>query len=189
MERLENLTSEARFRRMNISIPIPKPYTENLESKDGFKQILVKSLESRLSPEQLETSINVVFVGKTGNGKTTMINAAVNHLLGVKYKDNFRYVLVQEPFTETTSQSMTKNVHKYYVYSTTLKVLFCLIDTPGFADTGGKDSSILEMIQDLFLNIESLSAIIFTQTVGEVRMTSEQLSVWEQVTSVFGNEV
>jgi len=43
-------------------------------------------------------------VGKTGSGKSTLINATVNHILGVKFEDIFCFKLInetQKPETES----------------------------------------------------------------------------------------
>jgi len=39
---------------------------------------------------------NFVVVGVTGAGKTTLINAFINFLMGVGYKTKFRYKLIDE---------------------------------------------------------------------------------------------
>ena len=38
----------------------------------------------------------MVVVGGTGVGKTTLLNAYVNFLLGVKQTDTFRYIIIDE---------------------------------------------------------------------------------------------
>ena len=38
----------------------------------------------------------MLIMGQTGAGKTTLVNAFLNCLLGICYEDQFRYVLVDE---------------------------------------------------------------------------------------------
>lgn len=47
----------------------------------------------------------MVVVGGTGVGKTTLLNAYVNFLLGTKYTDTFRYIIIDE-------QTLMKNKEK-----------------------------------------------------------------------------
>ena len=41
-----------------------------------------------------EESISIIFVGQSGTGKSTFINAYVNHLLGITQYDDIRYKLI-----------------------------------------------------------------------------------------------
>lgn len=38
----------------------------------------------------------MMVVGQTGSGKTTLLNAMVNYHMGIKFTDNFRYVIILE---------------------------------------------------------------------------------------------
>lgn len=37
-----------------------------------------------------------MFFGKTGSGKSTMLDVMVNYLAGVEFTDNYRYTLIDE---------------------------------------------------------------------------------------------
>ena len=56
---------------------------------------------------QQEEKIMMV-VGATGKGKSTLINRMINHILGVKYTNKFRYQLVTE---EKKSQTQSNKGH------------------------------------------------------------------------------
>ena len=47
--------------------------------------------QTELLPEKA-----ILVVGGTGKGKSTLINRMINHILGIKYTDKFRYQFVQE---------------------------------------------------------------------------------------------
>ncbi|KZR96242.1 Uncharacterized protein APZ42_009527, partial [Daphnia magna] len=72
-------------------------------------------------------------------GKTTMINAMINYVLGVRWDDPFRFILVEE---KETSQafSQTREVTAYDIhYRNGFRIPYSLtiVDTPGFGDTEG----------------------------------------------------
>ena len=83
-----------------------------------------------------EESISILFVGQSGAGKTTFINAYVNHLLGITINHDIRYKLIDKSKEKDQTTSQTDTIKIYNVRS--LKYnnkLFKLIDTPGAGDT------------------------------------------------------
>ena len=57
----------------------------------------------------------ILFCGKTGDGKTTAINAFYNLVKGVEFKDNYRFILITEPKKEKgQAESQTEGFHLYY---------------------------------------------------------------------------
>ena len=40
--------------------------------------------------------MNLIIVGKTGTGKTTLVDSFINFLLGIEFYDQFRYRLIDE---------------------------------------------------------------------------------------------
>ena len=40
--------------------------------------------------------LNLLVMGQTGAGKTTLVDSILNYLLGIDYYDKFRYKLVDE---------------------------------------------------------------------------------------------
>ncbi len=96
-----------------------------------------------------EESISILFVGQSGTGKSTFINAYVNHLLGITSKDSIRYKLIfgDASKEKDQTQSQTDYITIYNIRS--LKYnnkLFKLIDTPGALE-----------IQEMIMTINSLN--------------------------------
>lgn len=58
----------------------------------------------------------LMVVGATGAGKTTLINGMVNYILGVQWKDNFRYKLIIEDDKVSQGKSQTKDITAYTFY-------------------------------------------------------------------------
>lgn len=77
-------------------------------------------------------------VGKTGDGKTTLINSFINHHFDIKYDDDFKYVLNDEKkVTVNEAQSQTSKVIDFEIESFGDKPSIIIIDSPGFGDTRG----------------------------------------------------
>ena len=58
----------------------------------------------------------LLFIGKTGDGKSTAINAIFNIIKGIKIEDKYRFILINEPVKEKgQSESQTDGLHLYYI--------------------------------------------------------------------------
>ncbi|XP_039598930.1 verrucotoxin subunit beta-like, partial [Polypterus senegalus] len=55
----------------------------------------------------IKPSKTVMVLGATGSGKSTMINGMVNYILGVKWKDDFRFKLIHEETSKSQAVSQT----------------------------------------------------------------------------------
>jgi hypothetical protein len=98
----------------------------------------------------------ILFMGETGSGKTTMINAMMNYVLGVEFEDDFRFKLIQEDVKGgSQAHSQTQKVTAYDIHHQNgFRVPFSLtiVDTPGFGDTRGteRDNEITSAIREFF---------------------------------------
>ena len=57
-----------------------------------------------------ETEKVFMVVGATGAGKTTLINGMVNYILGVQWKDEFRFQIITEETKATQAHSQTQDI-------------------------------------------------------------------------------
>ena len=152
-----------------------------------------KRVKGRLTEKVL------MVVGATGAGKTTLINGMVNFILGVDWKDTFRYKLVVENKGISQANSQTKEITAYTFYpmkGSAIPYTFTIIDTPGFGDTEGlkRDKFITSQIKEFFSipppnGIDHLDGIGFVTQASLARLTPPQEYIFNSVLSIFGNDV
>ena len=90
-----------------------------------------------------DVSISILFVGQSGAGKSTIINAYANFLLGVFHDQPCRYkiVLGNKEKEKDQTKSQTDDITIYNIQSPLYPgITFKLIDTPGVADTRNKET-------------------------------------------------
>ena len=141
----------------------------------------------------------LMVVGATGAGKTTLINGMVNYILGVEWKDDFRFKLIVEDSKASQANSQTKSITAYTFYpleGSTIPYKFTIIDTPGFGDTEGlrRDKVITNQIKEFFSiappnGIDHLDGIGFVTQASLARLTPTQEYIFDSVLSIFGNDV
>ncbi|XP_071169828.1 uncharacterized protein [Mytilus edulis] len=150
------------------------------------------------------TEKNIMIVGATGSGKSTLINAMANYVMGVTWEDPFRFTLVNVETSEegragNQSISQTEWITCYNIdtsVSNRLKYNINLIDTPGFGDTRGleHDQVIVNQIKELFTvkgrkGVSTIDAVCFILKAPDARLTPTQMYIFESILSLFGNDI
>ncbi|CAG0904882.1 unnamed protein product, partial [Darwinula stevensoni] len=100
----------------------------------------------------------LMVVGKTGAGKTTMINSLANYVYGVRWEDDFRFKVITEKGdvnANDKANSQTKGVSAYtfnWKEGMTIPYTLTVIDTPGFADSEGlhKDEELVVKLRHAY---------------------------------------
>ena len=135
-------------------------------------------------------------VGATGAGKSTLINGMANHVMGVTWKDNFRFKLVIESENRSQAESQTRDITAYTFHTHDLPYDLTIIDTPGFGDTGGieRDKYIASQIKKFFSMkhsgvIDTLHGIGFVAQAALARLTPTQKYIFDTVLSIFGKDI
>uniref|UniRef100_UPI00358E700B uncharacterized protein n=1 Tax=Myxine glutinosa TaxID=7769 RepID=UPI00358E700B len=139
----------------------------------------------------------IMMVGATGSGKTTLINAMINHILKVERKDDFRFKLVAETTNKSQAHSQTSEIIAYeIIHREGFAIPFSLtiIDTPGFGDTRGmeRDKEIVEQMRTFFSQaggIDQIDCICFVVQAALARLTLTQNYIFNSILSIFGKDI
>jgi len=180
---------------------------DEIKGKKNNSNLLViykYPLNIEYSPK--EETISILFVGQSGTGKSTFINAYTNHLLGITITDNIRYKIIFGDANKENdqTQSQTDCITIYNIRS--LKYdnkVFQLIDTPGVGDTRNdndkqfsnlekdkKEKEYLKMYTELFSKkIGKLNSIVFVVKSSENRENEFQKRVIKNITDLFADDV
>ncbi|KAI5616572.1 hypothetical protein C0J50_23871, partial [Silurus asotus] len=137
----------------------------------------------------------VLMVGETGTGKTTLINAMVNYILGVKFTDEVWFEITEEggdhdKADQTKTQTNNITMYEVFVGDNPLTI----IDTPGYGDTRGKehDKQIAENLYTLFhseTGVKEIDAVCLLVSASENRLTDRQQYIFDTVLSSFGKDI
>ena len=134
----------------------------------------------------------VLFCGKTGDGKSTAINAFFNIVKGVKLEDTFRFILINEPEKEGgQSVSQTDGVHLYYIKDYNNKPII-IIDSQGYGDTRGpkEDERITRAFSFVFTDIiNHINAACFISKATNNRLDTLTKYIFSSVTSLFSEDI
>jgi 50S ribosome-binding GTPase len=122
-----------------------------------------------------DKTIVVVFVGSSGYGKSTQINAFVSYLLGGEADDLARIMVIDDRGANQ-AQSVTQHITCYRIRPLSSRFggkTLLIVDTPGYGDARGfeRDAFVTAAMSEFFKTIGHVNAIIFTCRANEARTT------------------
>uniref|UniRef100_A0A672J6D0 AIG1-type G domain-containing protein n=1 Tax=Salarias fasciatus TaxID=181472 RepID=A0A672J6D0_SALFA len=136
----------------------------------------------------------ILLVGETGTGKSSLIDALFNHMMGVTWEDEVWFQLVEEEKNSDQTESQTSDVVVYQIFGyegNAPPFSLTIIDTPGFGDIRGieRDAMISERLLDVFRaedGVRSVHAVGLVLKSSENRLSDRLLYVFNSVMSLFG---
>jgi GTP-binding protein EngB required for normal cell division len=154
----------------------------------------IKHIDASARPGPNAKVYSLVVLGQSGHGKTTLLNALVNILCGVRYEDDVRYRLVAEEKSGAQHLSQTTAVTSYCVpldpaaYGPDTWVEF--IDTPGFGDQRGieQDAENAEHIHTFLGTKTELHGICFVVNSTCPRLSDVQRYIAGRIKSIFAKD-
>jgi GTP-binding protein EngB required for normal cell division len=168
-------------------------------SSDDFRWFNIGRVDAVVSPSDDHRDHKVIILmGSTGSGKSTLIDAMVNYILGVKWKDSFRFKCVRDDNSSAVNASQTTSVTAYTIHhqeGMTVPYSITIIDTPGYGGSKGakRDKEITRNIQQFLTQnknrIDQIHAACFVAASGDSRLTATQRYAIDSVYSVFGKDV
>ncbi|KAI7796630.1 hypothetical protein IRJ41_002895 [Triplophysa rosa] len=176
----------------NANIPIFKLHLdETWKNSDGHCR------RSTFGKDNAKKNKTIMMIGATGAGKTTLINSMINFILGVKWEDDFRFILIDEGKQKSQAESQTSAITAYKInYMNGFQVPYSLtiVDTPGFGDTRGisHDQKITKQIHEFFSQpggIDHIDAVCFVVQASLARLTHTQKYIFDSILSIFGKDI
>ncbi|XP_060729537.1 uncharacterized protein LOC132848041 [Tachysurus vachellii] len=137
----------------------------------------------------------VLMVGETGTGKTTLINAMTNYILGVTFTDEVWFEITEGGENQSDqSETQTTKVTVYEVFTQNNTICLTIIDTPGYGDTRGTeyDKQIAENLYNLFHSdsgVKEIDAVCLVVNGSQNRLYNRLQYIFDAVLSLFGKDI
>ncbi|CAG0884943.1 unnamed protein product [Darwinula stevensoni] len=177
---------------------IPTKITSLRDQEFGrlrISEIGESPIPGRYSPGKV-----LFLIGATGAGKTTLMSAMVNYVLGVKWEDDFRLRLMntdereEDPTSSQTDSITAYTIHPLAENENVMQTpsSITLVDTPGFLDTRGlkEDRTLIRHIHRFFTRcVDCLHRIGIVIPATTTRLTASQRFLYDQILSLFGQDV
>ncbi|KAK7907213.1 hypothetical protein WMY93_015825 [Mugilogobius chulae] len=178
----------------------PKSYQLMLkrENLDGFPDEKSKLRRFTYGKQnQNYPKKTILLVGATGTGKSTLINAMVNYVMGVKFETNAWIEMIVDNSDRAQSESQTSEISVYEIFGfegTVVPFSLTVIDTPGYGDTRGihYDDIVTKKLEDLFCipnGVTDIDAVGLVMKASENRLDERMCYIFNSVTSLFGKDM
>ncbi|XP_073719931.1 uncharacterized protein [Misgurnus anguillicaudatus] len=162
--------------------------TDNPNQSESYRKITFGERDTD-KPHKI-----ILMVGETGTGKTTLINAMINYICGVKREDKVWFEITDDQSDRSSAHSQTSIITVYGVYIQETSVDLTIIDTPGYGDTRGAERSkeITETLLRLCTTdnkLHQIDAVCFVIMAQQNQLSDRQQYIFDAVQSLFGKDI
>ena len=169
-----------------------KIYKYSNAEKINCHKLIYEYHYDKFDKKDYKNAYIILFIGKTGDGKTTAINAFFNIIKGIKLEDKYRYILIKEAKKpKGQAESQTDGLHLYYLKDNNNKPII-IIDSQGYGDTRGKeyDEFINEAFEYAFTKIiDHINTVCFIAKSSEARLDILTRYIFSCATSLFSDDI
>ncbi|XP_016339867.1 uncharacterized protein LOC107687155 [Sinocyclocheilus anshuiensis] len=162
-----------------------KLITHDLDPSEPYRKMTFGKRDSKKPHKTL------LMVGETGTGKTTLINAIVNYMLGVKREDKVWFEITDDQ-GNWKDHSSTAIITVYGVYDQKIPDDLTIIDTPGYGNTHGItfDKEIAMNLLRLYEDgLHEIDAVCLVIDASQTRLSDRQIYIFDAVQSLFGRDI
>ncbi|XP_063060278.1 uncharacterized protein LOC134453329 [Engraulis encrasicolus] len=134
----------------------------------------------------------ILLVGVTGIGKTTLINAMVNYMFGVKSRDEVWFQITEEEKRKSQVESQTTKITVYDVFVETSSLSLRIIDRPGYGSADAADRNVAEKLLVLFRSedgVHEINAVGLVVKSDQNHLTDFQHYTFDAILSLFGKDL
>ncbi|XP_016407478.1 uncharacterized protein LOC107739791 [Sinocyclocheilus rhinocerous] len=159
--------------------------THDLDQSKPYRKMTFGERDSKKPHKTL------LMVGETGTGKTTLINAIVNYMLGVKREDKVWFEITDNQ-SNWKDHSSTAIITVYGVYDQKIPDDLTIIDTPGYGNTHGItfDKEIAMNLLRLYEDgLHEIDAVCLVIDASQTRLSDRQIYIFDAVQSLFGRDI
>ncbi|XP_016426294.1 uncharacterized protein LOC107754394 [Sinocyclocheilus rhinocerous] len=165
-----------------------KLITHDLDPSEPYRKMTFGKRDSKKPHKTL------LMVGETGTGKTTLINAIVNYMLGVKREDKVWFEITDDQGNQKSVHSQTSIITVYGFYLQESKTDLTIIDTPGYGETGGVDldkriAISLHSLSKSAEGVHEIHAVCLVVKVTQKQLSDRQQYIFDAVLSLFGRDI
>ena len=191
--------TEDRSKEFAVRAFIAKLLSPPKQPPENSKRLFIKTAEKTLplyhyKADIIETRSYYTFlvIGETGTGKTTLLDAFVNHLTGMNFVDQWRWKLADENHMKVKrpGESQTSEIIRYVINDVRNEFNIIIIDSPGFGDTKGyeQDDIITNQFENYFKELNEIDYVLLTVKSSETRLKPVTKYVYDRIQQIFGKD-